>query len=88
MTEQLLDSVCCGDFDVYSRLCDANITCFDPNSLGNLIEGIQFHKFYFDNLLIKNSKSYNTTMINPHVHLLNDDSAVICYVRLTQFIDK
>lgn len=25
------------------------MTCFEPETLGNLIEGMDFHKFYFDN---------------------------------------
>lgn len=34
---------------LFSRLCDPAMTCFEPETLGNLIEGIEFHKFYFDN---------------------------------------
>ena len=25
------------------------MTAFEPEALGNLVEGIDFHKFYFDN---------------------------------------
>jgi hypothetical protein len=25
------------------------MTAFEPDSLGNLVEGMEFHKFYFDN---------------------------------------
>jgi Calcium/calmodulin dependent protein kinase II association domain len=28
---------------------DPQMTCFEQESNGNLIEGLAFHKFYFDN---------------------------------------
>ncbi|EDW99347.2 uncharacterized protein Dyak_GE14490 [Drosophila yakuba] len=51
-------------------------------------KGIDFHKFYFENVLGKNCKAINTTILNPHVHLLGEEAACIAYVRLTQYIDK
>jgi len=48
VTQQLLDAISCKDFEAYSRLCDPSMTCFEPETLGNLIEGMDFHKFYFD----------------------------------------
>ena len=36
-------------FTVFSKLVDPQVTSFEPVSRGNLIEGLQFHKFYFDN---------------------------------------
>jgi len=87
LTEQLIDSINSGDFETYSKLCDSAITGFGPESLGNLVEGLDFQKFYFDNVLSKNFKSINTTILNPSVHLLGDDAACIAYVRLSQFLD-
>ena len=49
LTEQLIDSINSGDFETYSKLCDSSITGFGPESLGNLVEGLDFQKFYFDN---------------------------------------
>lgn len=31
------------------RICDPGLTSFEPESLGNLVEGMDFHKFYFEN---------------------------------------
>lgn len=89
LTEQLLDALSSGDFETYAKFCDPNLTAFEPEALGNLVEGIDFHKFYFEtNVLGKNSKALNTTILNPSVHLLGEDAASIAYVRLTQYLDK
>ncbi|XP_023314228.1 calcium/calmodulin-dependent protein kinase type II delta chain isoform X5 [Trichogramma pretiosum] len=88
MTEQLIESINTGDFEAYTKICDPHLTAFEPEALGNLVEGMEFHKFYFDNVLGKNCKAVNTTILNPHVHLLGDDAACIAYVRLTQYMDK
>lgn len=88
MTEQLIEAINNGDFDAYTKICDPHLTAFEPEALGNLVEGMDFHKFYFENVLGKNCKAINTTILNPHVHLLGEDAACIAYVRLTQYTDK
>ncbi|XP_049592427.1 calcium/calmodulin-dependent protein kinase type II subunit gamma isoform X11 [Syngnathus scovelli] len=87
MTEQLIEAINNGDFEAYTRICDPGLTSFEPEALGNLVEGMDFHKFYFDNLLSKNSKPVHTTILNPHVHLMGEDAACIAYIRLTQYMD-
>ncbi|XP_064080369.1 calcium/calmodulin-dependent protein kinase type II alpha chain-like isoform X15 [Macrobrachium nipponense] len=87
-TEQLIDCINSGDFEGYTKICDTHLTSFEPEALGNLVEGLEFHKFYFDNVLGKNCKALNTMILNPHVHLLGDDAACIAYIRLTQYMDK
>ncbi|XP_034407208.1 calcium/calmodulin-dependent protein kinase type II delta chain isoform X4 [Cyclopterus lumpus] len=87
MTEQLIEAINNGDFEAYTRICDAGLTSFEPEALGNLVEGMDFHKFYFDNLLSKNSKPVHTTILNPHVHLIGEEAACIAYIRLTQYMD-
>ncbi|XP_063920136.1 calcium/calmodulin-dependent protein kinase type II alpha chain isoform X9 [Zophobas morio] len=88
MTEQLIEAINTGDFEAYTKICDPHLTAFEPEAMGNLVEGMDFHKFYFDNVLGKNCKAVNTTILNPHVHLLGEDAACIAYVRLTQYMDK
>ncbi|XP_072292548.1 calcium/calmodulin-dependent protein kinase type II subunit gamma isoform X32 [Eucyclogobius newberryi] len=88
MTEQLIEAINNGDFEAYTRICDPGLTSFEPEALGNLVEGMDFHKFYFDNLLSKNSKPVHTTILNPHVHLIGEDAACIAYIRLTQYMDS
>ncbi|XP_071754129.1 calcium/calmodulin-dependent protein kinase type II subunit beta [Centroberyx gerrardi] len=87
ITEQLIEAVNNGDFEAYAKICDPGLTSFEPEGLGNLVEGMDFHRFYFDNLLAKNSKPIHTTILNPHVHMIGDEAACIAYIRLTQFVD-
>jgi len=93
VTQLLLDAISCRDFDSYSRLCDVTMTCFEPETLGNLIEGMDFHKFFFDHAdqlptSTMHKHQIHTTLLNPNVHLMGSDGAVIAYIRLTQFVDK
>uniref|UniRef100_A0A913HH37 Calcium/calmodulin-dependent protein kinase type II n=1 Tax=Strongyloides stercoralis TaxID=6248 RepID=A0A913HH37_STRER len=100
VTQQLLDAITCKDFDAYSKLCDSSMTCFEPETLGNLIEGMDFHKFYFETNFNSGNNStsstvttyrkqqIHTTLLNPNVHLMGEDGACIAYIRLTQYIDK
>ncbi|XP_072341909.1 calcium/calmodulin-dependent protein kinase type II subunit beta isoform X38 [Scyliorhinus torazame] len=87
LTEQLIEAINNGDFEAYAKICDPGLTSFEPEALGNLVEGMDFHRFYFENLLSKNSKPIHTTILNPHVHLIGEDAACIAYIRLTQYID-
>ncbi|XP_060763326.1 calcium/calmodulin-dependent protein kinase (CaM kinase) II beta 1 isoform X25 [Neoarius graeffei] len=87
ITEQLIEAINNGDFEAYAKICDPGLTSFEPEALGNLVEGMDFHRFYFDNLLSKNSKPIHTTILNPHVHLIGEDAACIAYIRLTQYVD-
>nr|XP_036846825.1 calcium/calmodulin-dependent protein kinase type II subunit beta isoform X2 [Manis javanica] len=87
ITEQLIEAVNNGDFEAYAKICDPGLTSFEPEALGNLVEGMDFHRFYFENLLAKNSKPIHTTILNPHVHVIGEDAACIAYIRLTQYMD-
>uniref|UniRef100_A0A4W3HY26 calcium/calmodulin-dependent protein kinase n=1 Tax=Callorhinchus milii TaxID=7868 RepID=A0A4W3HY26_CALMI len=88
VTEQLIEAINNGDFEAYTKICDPGLTAFEPEALGNLVEGMDFHRFYFENALSKNNKPIHTIILNPHVHLIGDDAACIAYIRLTQYIDS
>lgn len=40
----LLNSCC-----IYRKICDPHLTAFETETLGNLVEGMDFHRFYFEN---------------------------------------
>jgi len=109
LTENVLESIASGDFEAYAKLTPPTLTSFEPESLGNLVSGMEFHKFYFEATSltpptrsvggvgevdctnnrrresVSTCMQKHTTMLNPHVHLLGEDAAVIAFVRLTQF---
>ncbi len=85
LTERLIDSITEGDWETYSELCDPTLTAFEPEGRGQLVEGMEFHGFYFDRGGMKGP--HNTTVCSPHVRLMGDDAAVVSYVRLAQRVD-
>jgi len=81
-TQQLLVAITSGDWDSYAELCDPSLTCFEPEALGNLVDGLDFHRYYF-NLPGGSSGPIQSTMIGPHIRIIGD-IGIIAYVRLTQ----
>jgi Calcium/calmodulin dependent protein kinase II association domain len=84
LTRCLLESIVAGNWEAYSELCDPTISCFEPEALGNLVEGMAFHRFYFD--LSHKGVKIQATMVRPHVRIMGD-AAVVSYVRVTQLAD-
>jgi ketosteroid isomerase-like protein len=84
LNQKLLQSIATGDWDTYQRLCDPALTAFEPEAQGHLVEGLDFHRFYFD---LRHSRPQNTTMVSPKVRVFGD-TAVITYVRLVQRVDE
>ena len=86
LNERLLKAISQADWDAYQELCADDLTCFEPEARGHLVEGLPFHKFYFD--LEADRKHTQNTMASPHVRLLGPDAAVVSYVRLVQRLDQ
>lgn len=86
LTQQLLESITSGDWATYERLCDPTLTAFEPEARGQLVEGLPFHKFFFDRR--ENPRPSHTTICAPHVRLLGSDIAIVSYVRLHQGVDS
>ncbi len=82
LTQRLLMAATSGDWDTYAELCDASITAFEPEAMGNLVDGLDFHHFYFK-LGGGDSSPIQSTIVAPHIRMMGD-VAVIAYVRLTQ----
>lgn len=82
LTQKLLDAISKKDWETYISLTDDKLSCIEPETNNNYIEGLEFHKFYFDLPVvgvckIKENITQPTTKIYGEV-------AVISYRRLTQ----
>lgn len=90
VNRRLLDAIAAADWKTYKELVADDITCFEPEAKGQLVEGLPFHKFYFD-LAGDRSKAAppitTTTLASPVVKMLGNDVAVVAYVRLVQKLD-
>jgi ketosteroid isomerase-like protein len=83
LTQKLLVAATNGDWGTYQELCDESLTCFEPEALGNLVDGLDFHHFYFDLPPNGPATPVQATIVAPHIRIMGD-VAVIAYVRLTQ----
>ena len=45
LTHELIESVVSSNWETYTRLCADDLTAFEPEGVGNVIEGMAFHKF-------------------------------------------
>ena len=82
LNRELLDAIASGDWERYRSLCDPSVTCFEPEARGELVEGLDFHRFYFAER--RGGDAAQTTLIGPRVRMLGPDVAVVTYVRLVQ----
>jgi hypothetical protein len=84
LNRRLLVSIADGDWKTYAELCDPTLTAFEPEARGQLVEGMEFHRFYFG--LGGIAEPHNTTICSPHIRLMGD-VAVVSYARLVQRLD-
>lgn len=84
LTQKLLDSISAGDWATYADLCDPTLTAIEAEAPGQVVVGLDFHKFYFDLGGVRGR--HRTTMSNTAVRLMGD-AAVVTYARLVQRLD-
>jgi len=83
LNQKLLDYISAGDWAGYASLCCPRLTCFEPEARGALVEGLPFHKIYYDRPAPGETKV--STMSAPHVRFLAKGAvALVNYVRLVQ----
>ena len=90
LTRKLLESIVSGDWKTYTSLVAYDITCFEPEARGHLVEGLPFHEFYFKlgGSGAKPAVTPTITLASPNVRLLGEDAAVVSFMRMTQKLDE
>lgn len=85
INQAMLESVASGDWARYASFCASDLSCFEAETNGHLVEGLPFHQYYFN---LPTSDAAPTpatvTMARPHLRWLSDEAVVISYTRLTQ----
>ena len=90
LTRRLLAAIAAADWPTYTALVSADVTCFEPEARGHLVEGLPFHEYYFRLAAGRPATAApapTTTLAAPHVRWLGKDAAVVSYVRLVQKLD-
>lgn len=49
LTKQVLQAIADWDYETYIKLVSPELTCFEPEAIGNMVVGLEFHKYFFDN---------------------------------------
>ena len=82
LNQRLLDAIATADWASYEALCHPELTAFEPEARGQRVQGLGFHRFYFD--LGAPTQALHTTMVDPRVCMLGDDAALVTCIRLVQ----
>ena len=83
VTDRLLQAITGSDWATYTELCASDLTAIEPEANGHLVEGMAFHKHFFDMAGHSPYANVTTTISSPHIRVMGD-VAVIAYVRMTQ----
>ncbi len=81
----LLHSIKSGDWDTYVSLTSSDLSCFEPETKGYSVKGLQFHKFFFDNK--KDKIPFNIEIVNPSYQIF-ENIAYAAYSLLTTKIEE
>lgn len=88
INQAMLESVVRGDWESYALFCSHDLSCFEAETDGVLVEGLAFHRFYFEIPAVPGSSSspVQVSMARPHLRWLHNNAVVLSYTRLTQRI--
>lgn len=80
LTRQLLDAVADKDWETYKALCGDELTCFEPETEGKLVHGVEWHRQFFNQGGHLGEHQYRIE--DPEVRMFGENSAYVCYRRV------
>jgi len=87
VTQRLLMAISAGDWASYASLCAPDSTCIEPETMGQVVTGLGFHKHYFDLPPSGDAPPppSNTTMTGVQIRVCPQGAmGFVTYNRLTQ----
>ena len=89
--QDLLNAVARMDWKAYAAMCAPSLSCFEQESRAHFVEGLEFHKIYYDAahrfpVDPATQPLKQVTMASPHVRLVGRSCAILSYVRLVQSV--
>ena len=86
LTKKLLEVIRTADWDGYVALCDPELSCFEPETMGRLEKGLAFHRQFFKSG--GHLRAISNRIVEPSVQMLGEDGAVVAYIREVQVRDS
>ena len=85
LSHDLLKAIDRQDWAAYAELCDPTLTCFEPEAGGHVVEGVDFHRFYFEKRGGGAAGAFarQSSISSPSVRVMGN-AAIVAYVRLVQ----
>jgi ketosteroid isomerase-like protein len=68
--ESLLDSIQRADIPTYRTLVSENLTCFEPGTHGNRVDGVEFHIFQTESQEIP--RRHHLELVDPVIRVYGD----------------
>ena len=92
---RLLDAIASGDYESYRDLTSRDMTSIEPETLGQIVQGMDFHRYYFELMKRRRNAVHPPAihMISPCVRWLGGGggspcvAAILSYVRLDQIVE-
>lgn len=85
VVDEMLAAIFKKEYQTYADRCAEDLTAFEPEAKGALVEGLLFHKYYFG-LPAEPAEFINHTKTNVNVRILGT-TAIVSYVLLYQKLD-